>query len=204
MVRQIFLRINLSQNQIDHLNGLIPHTKEMWDKPPDITIKQIKSEIRSQLLNMQDFICAYCGLDLGGTSEGQIEHIAPKGRYPQFTFEIENLAMACHYCNGFSKKGTKDTIQTLSVNYEDCEYKLVHPYYDNPDEHYEWTSANKRVLIQHKTNKGEYSINLFNLDDPQMSLLRGKKIVYQIVESQSETPQIDDELIQQILDYRPH
>lgn len=185
-----------------HLRSLTPHAKEMWDKPPDEEIKGIKLRIRDYLLINQDYVCGYCGLDLGGTSDGQIEHIAPKAQYPQFTFEKGNLVMACHYCNGFSKKGNYDTVLSLDVVYNKCAFKLVHPYFDDPSIHYEWLANDKKVIIKGISDKGLYSIGIFKLDDTKMTELRGKKVIADIVISNSVTPQIDDILIQSIINYK--
>lgn len=185
-----------------HLLTLIPHNKDMWDKPPDEIIKGLKANIRSQLLTNQNDICGYCGLDLGGTSEGQIEHIARKAKYPQFTFERENLVMACHYCNGFSKKGNHNTIETLNAIYNNCTFKLVHPYFDDPSLHYEWIANDKKIIIKGVSAKGLYSIGIFGLDEPKMTELRGKKVIADIVIANTTTPQIDDTLIQSIINYK--
>ncbi len=203
MIVQIQGRIQLNNAERQHLATLRPHKGHMWDKKPDDTVKGIKQKIRNQLLIMQNEICAYCGLDLGGTSEGQIEHIAPKGRYGQFTFEIENLAMACHNCNGFGNKGTANTILAINQNYNQCVFKLVHPYYDNPDHHFEWTTINKNVLIQSETDEGIYSIDLLDLASPKKSELRGDKIIAKMVRKNYAVDQITDELIQRIVEYRP-
>lgn len=203
MIRQQITTFSLSEFQEAHLVRLKPHTKEMWDTPPDETVKEIKESIRTQLLVNQKDACAYCGLDLGGTSEGQIEHIAPKARYPAYTFVEHNLAMACHYCNGFSKKGNHNTIKSVGGSYGDCDFKLVHPYFDPPENHYGWISEELKVVIQSLSPKAEYSIRILKLDTPKMAELRGTKIIAQIVRSNTRTPQIDDALIQKSLEYRP-
>lgn len=201
MIGQLNLALSFSVIEQNHLNSLIPHTKDMWDNPPDDEMKLIKSKIKNVLLANQNDVCGYCGLDLGGTSEGQIEHIAPKARYPQFTFERENLVMACHYCNGFSKKGNHDTIFTLNPNYNLSIFKLVHPYIDDHSMHYEWVSLNRKILIKGISTKGKYSIKIFKLDALKLTELRAKKIIAEIVLATVNTPQIDDVLIQQTINY---
>lgn len=201
MIGQLNLALNYTQAEQSHLNSLIPHTKDMWDKPPDDDVKSIKTRIKHILLANQNDICGYCGLDLGGTSEGQIEHIAPKARYPQFTFERENLVMACHYCNGFSKKGNHNTIFTLNPVYNLSVFKLVHPYIDDHSLHYEWVSQNRRILIKGISTKGKYSIRVFKLDELKLTELRAKKVIAEIVLASVNTPQIDDALIQATINY---
>ena len=202
MISRLSNSLAFLPSETAHLLTLIPHNKDMWDKPPDDIIKDLKANIRSQLLTNQNDICGYCGLDLGGTSEGQIEHIAPKAKYPQFTFEKENLVMACHFCNGFSKKGNHHTIDALDTVYSICTFKLVHPYFDDPSIHYQWISNDKKIIIGGLTPKGLYSIKIFGLDNPKMTELRGKKIIADIVIASTITPQIDDILIQSTINYR--
>lgn len=202
MITQIIKILVYTEEQKKNLNDLKPHEKNMWDSPPNDNIRELKSVIRDKLLINQSETCAYCGLDLGGTSEGQIEHIAPKAKYPQFTFEEYNLAMACHHCNGFSKKGNHHTISTLTSDYSKCKFKLVHPYFDNPDNHYDWTSVSRKIIIKSKSKKADYSIEIFDLDEPKMTELRAKKIISEIVLATNKTPQIDDLLINQVLNFK--
>jgi uncharacterized protein (TIGR02646 family) len=201
MIGQLNKALNYTQAELNHLNNLVPHSKDMWDKPPDDDVKLIKTRIRQVLLVNQSDICGYCGLDLGGTSEGQIEHIAPKAKYPQFTFEKDNLVMACHYCNGFSKKGNHHTIHTLNPVYNLSAFKLVHPYFDDHSSHYEWVSQNRKILIKGISVKGKYSIKIFKLDELKLTELRAKKVIAEIVLASVNTPQIDDALIQQTINY---
>ncbi|MBN2614856.1 MAG: TIGR02646 family protein [Bacteroidales bacterium] len=202
MIKKIETKLGYSQEDTDNLSQLNPPLNSNWDKPPNDKIKELKRRIRNDLLNNQKNTCAYCGLDLGGTSEGQIEHIAPKAKYPEFTFEKENLAMACHYCNGFSKKGNYDTIEHKNYIYQNCSFKLVHPYFDDPIEHYGWVANDKKVIIKALSDKGKYSIEMLKLDAPLMTILRGKKIIADIVISTTDTPQIDDNLINSVLNYK--
>jgi uncharacterized protein (TIGR02646 family) len=202
MIRQLTCNLVYNKTEEDELLKLKVHTGEMWDHPPSDIIKQLKTNIKDQLLPNQNNECAYCGLDLGGTSEGQIEHIAPKAKYSDFTFEKENLVMACHFCNGFSKKGNYHTIQTIDTKYNSCVFKLVHPYFDNPNEHFKWVSQDRKILISSLSEKGKYSIKIFELAEPRMCELRAKKIIADIVLSHAKTPQIDDDLILQTVLYK--
>jgi uncharacterized protein (TIGR02646 family) len=202
MINRINSSLSYNRSEITHLASLKPHQSAMWDSPPDDNIIALKSKIRGQLLSIQNSICAYCGLDLGGTSEGQIEHIAPKAKYPDFTFEKKNLAMACHHCNGFSKKGNHHTISNKVNRYSSCSFKLVHPYFDDPSLHYGWVSQNKKVIIKALSSKGTYSIKMLKLNNLKMAELRGKKVIADIVIASQTTPQIDDQLIQSVINYK--
>lgn len=152
----------------------------VWGDQKRITL--LKAEIKNCLQELQGDFCAYCGMPFYVTSSTQIEHIAPKGngRYPQFMFNESNLVHACSLCNGFEKKEAEnnfDTISVLNAVYELCVFNIVHPYLDDPDDHFEFTQAGNRVLITHRTAKGQRSINVFQLDGEALTTERGKMIM---------------------------
>ena len=194
--------MDLTTVELKELLSIKDWSGKQWDKPPSENISDIKDKIRTQLESVQTS-CAYCGLKLKGTSRGQIEHIAPKAyyRYPQFTFTLLNLVLACGYCNGFDKKGTSDTIAVVEKLYKKCEFNIVHPYFHDPDDHYEWTDNTIEVLIQVKNGsaKGLKSIDLFELDTPKMNELRAQQIRFEEVKSRFKLSQKDESLLKSIL-----
>ena len=145
-------------------------------------IASIKDEISECIKELQGNFCAYCGMPFEVTSSSQIEHIAPKGsgRYPQFMFNVSNLVHACSLCNGFEKKEADahfNTIAVLDANYELCQFNIVHPYFDDPDIHFQFIQAGIDVLITHRTAKGKKSIEVFQLDGEALTSERGKMVM---------------------------
>lgn len=139
----------------------------------------IKDSLNVHFDNYQNGKCCYCGLLYGNTGRGEIEHIAPKGTalYPQFTYLSDNLAKACQLCNSSSMKHTFNTVQTLAANYEDCEFKIVHPYLDDHNYHYSWKYGLQRVLISINNNslKAKESIRIFELDSEKRTRARARE-----------------------------
>jgi len=193
LIKQINGSISLNQDHKTFLESLKPYQGIYWETPPKVRgnlkrIKELKEYIKKQLEDIQGNECAYCGLAFDETSSSEIEHIAPKGKkkdklkdlYPHFMFTENNLTLACHLCNGFEKKGIEETIDVEDIIYENCTFTIVHPYFDNPDEHYDWANNAKQVLIQWQTNKGKKSIELFKLDSEAHSDARGKKVMHQL------------------------
>jgi len=123
MLKKIITYINYSQAHKVFI-GSLPVDKTVWDKSDNEDLNNLKSTIRTQLETTHGSRCAYCGNDLYITSYPEIEHIAPKWKYPSLMFIEKNLCLACHYCNGFSKKGKRDTISVYNANYELCNFKL--------------------------------------------------------------------------------
>lgn len=200
------IEFQLSAEQETHLNSIPDNDKPTeWDRNNNI-MNGIKKSITDQLNITQNGKCCYCGLSLWETSRGEIEHIAPKrGRptpYPEFTFTKKNLALACEYCNGSSKKGQKNIISRYNVSYDNCEFKLVHPYFDDPNLHYEWVNNKTKIQIRSQTLKGKYSIMLFELDQPQMAIARGKQYVYERTVAKLEREQKYINLFKRIISFK--
>lgn len=153
-------------NQIDRLK---PFTGGEWDIKDNPAIASFKSSLKGQLLSIQSENCAYCGLPLDETGKAEVEHFAPKGglkrpKHTEFTFTIKNLVLSCTLCNSPIKKGIYDTISSKSNVYENCTFKIVHPYFDDHNLHYSWPDNDREVLIQGISEKGIESIKIFKLD----------------------------------------
>ena len=58
-----------------------------------------------------------------------------------------------------------------------CTFKIVHPYFDDPKEHYKWVQSKQCILIQSNNNseKAKTSIRLFGLDSIYHSEERANK-----------------------------
>jgi uncharacterized protein (TIGR02646 family) len=159
----------IPKNILDEINSLKPFTGGEWDIKDNEYIQSFKTELKTQLLIIQDERCAYCGLPLGETGKTEIEHFAPKGgakrpKHTEFSFTVENLVLSCNLCNSPIKKGMYDTISQKKPSYQDCTFKIVHPYFDEHDQHYGWVNTASTILIQGISAKGRESIRLFELD----------------------------------------
>lgn len=192
-IKQYHHNLYYSPSQKKIIKYLKPLTGIEWDcdskgfrkdfKGLNTRRNEIKERIKLQLQKLQGNECAFCGLNLR-TRVSQIEHIAPKGKklHPEFTFEKKNLILACSLCNGFSKKASFNTISIKNINYNLCEFNIVHPYFDNPDDHFEYVKGvnDLAYLIQIKkingipSQKGTKSNELFELDSPAMTEERYK------------------------------
>ncbi len=206
MIVQSIYNLSLTKDEHRALALLRPWIGDYWENPPNNAIKQIKTKIRQQLEDCQS-VCSYCGLELKGTSRGEIEHIAAKAtnfRHPEFTFTLKNLTLSCHWCNTSEKKGTKETILTKRNIYSKNEFALVHPYFDNPEEHYQWTDNHTTILIQIRNNspKALFSINVFKLDTPEMNEHRARQIRFNEIKNLYPLSKGDEKLINNALEYK--
>jgi uncharacterized protein (TIGR02646 family) len=176
MIKQLISKPKIPKYIQRKINALNPLTGGEWNDN-NLEIKEFKSLLKSQLLIIQKDKCAYCSLFLNETSREEIEHIAPKGgnirpKYPDFTFTVCNLVLACSLCNGPTKKGMKDSIERKSPHYKRCKFKIVHPYFDDHSLHYSWTDTNNKTLIQGISTKGFASIKMFKLNSSQQTEAR--------------------------------
>lgn len=202
MIQKIPFNLSLTIGEYKRLVN-----KKIWhgDQWVDPDIEDIKAKIRTQLVANQIY-CAYCGLPFKGPKDKQIEHIAPKAssRQPQFTFTLHNLVLSCGYCNDLIVKGTKPTV-VLPENrlYKKCAFLIVHPYFDDPDLHYDWTENEDKILIQEKedSEKGKYSIAMFSLDSQEMSELRAAVVYYEKRKKEKPLNEDDISLISETLEY---
>lgn len=202
MIQRANFNLKLTREELKSLFAIKPFTGHSWDNPINDEIALIKNKIRVQLEAVQKK-CSYCGLLLKGTSKGEIEHIAPKAtgfRHPEFTFTLKNLTLSCHWCNTSEKKGTKETIAIKHKIYSKCEFKIVHPYFDDPQDHYDWTDNTIEILIQVKdeSEKAINTIEMFKLDTPEMNEHRAKEIRFEQIKSQYRISKNNEDLIEKV------
>ncbi|WP_279357183.1 HNH endonuclease [Methylobacterium indicum] len=102
-------------------------------------IEEIRSEIKQYYIREQGYRCCYCN-QLLLAHHGRVwdvEHVIPRSTKPNFMFEPKNLAVSCVECNG-----NKSAVQVTTRDYvrfteSSANYKIVHPHFDEFDEHIE-------------------------------------------------------------------
>ena len=141
-LKQLTRILKYNKKELAFIESLKPFNGDEWDGElmrVSATAKQkrdnIKIKIKKALQKIQGNNCVYCGWSFEIVGVSEREHIAPKGRYNSFVFEPYNLALACHYCNGSSKKGIENTISKPDIKYKKCTFKIVHPYFHDINKH---------------------------------------------------------------------
>ena len=145
---------------------------------------EMKDKIKEQLTISQDEYCYYCGRSFYffGPKETQesyihIDHILPKnddnGNYGKYVFEMNNLILACNICNGFNVKGNMDFSTTPQLPYQEMTFSIVHPHFENIEEHLQINEGNGVVEIIHEnTEKADLMIKLFGINDEFIGINR--------------------------------
>jgi len=129
--------------------------------------------------------CAYCDdLDsiYGGYNMYQVEHFAPKGKFPKLESTYENLLYSCPYCN--SSKGDDWPSDEANTNVAGDE-GYVDPCNAEYEDHLD-RSDDGRII--HKTNLGKYMFIHLNL-----SLLRHSRI-YNIDKIQNKCKELEEKI----------
>ncbi len=108
--------------------------------------------IKTALIEMSGGKCAFCESFIEAIDFGDIEHFFPKSLYPEFTFDWDNLFLACTKCN--NEKRAFDT-QT---------HPIIHPVNDNPKDYFIY----RDLLIEINPDapdltKGKRTIEVCNL-----------------------------------------
>ena len=144
-----------------------------WKNGKNAT-KEFKSEVTRLLLIEQSKRCAYCGSRLFEEKPHR-DHIAPKETYRKWIFWPQNLVLSCFRCNT-EAKASYDPVVTEGKSYRTTTFGFVHPYLDDPTEHFTFTPGGFALLIFSKNGslKGQASIDLFDLSSTERAHQRAK------------------------------
>lgn len=122
----------------------------------------VRREIKQHYIAEQEYLCCYCGLPNPANHgrDWDVEHITPRKLHPEFMFTPQNLAVACHECNGH--KGSKETLidpsaPTYPLTTDD--FLIVHPHFDDWKDHI----LRDDLTYASFTEKGKWTIKECNL-----------------------------------------
>ncbi|OEZ98157.1 HNH endonuclease [Duganella sp. HH101] len=147
------------------------------------------TDLRSELLKIQHFRCAYCQTPIFADQNGlrELEHILPKHAspyvdittgftsifsdryhtygYEQFCFEPKNIIITCKQCN--SSKTTFDPLFIRSLVLSDypviaTDFFWVHPYFHHYSEH---ITISENWTYKGETYEGKALIRVCKLDE---------------------------------------
>lgn len=179
ILKKLKNNITFSDDLVTYIESIKPYTGDSWIINTN-KMKEYKTILRTEMDKEQNGRCAYCGGKYGVTSENNIEHIAPKATklYPQFEFATYNLVLSCTLCNNRSHKGEIDTISKYDNNYNKCKFIIVHPYFDDPKDHFDnKITKDNGIIFIGKSKKGLKSIEIFGLNDEPKCTERAKDVV---------------------------
>lgn len=165
----------LSQEELMTINVALKK-KDPWDHKDNEPLRAIKDRILAYHLQRHGNSCCYCREPLHGRGPFTTdrEHILPKKKYKELTFELSNLSAACKRCNMEYKKDRTDFIvepETIALAHNDAgRYLFVHPNFDNWGHHLRRLSAQVDTVevvffqVKNESQKGKYTSNFFRFD----------------------------------------
>lgn len=160
-----------------------------------------KNEIWQQLDIMQQKRCAYCEATLennNGDRKAHIEHLRQRDRYPQGTFQWQNLFGSCnrqHSCGNYKDKlppyNHKDIIKMDEENPEDFFLFIT-----------DGTIAINSNLSEQDTRRAQETLRIFNLDSTHGSLRQMRASAIQgYIQTAEELLQLAEEFDTEDWDY---
>jgi hypothetical protein len=136
----------------------------------------LKRKIKDYFLGLGISSCCYCGLSMSAWHRItiDIEHVLPKGRFPEYTFEVKNLNISCKRCN-MTIKGEKISFYLGNAGESDpfrsVLYKFLHPNYDVRKDHLRIVNVqvDNDLLLKYYvvpgSAKGEETYDFFKLKE---------------------------------------
>ena len=130
---------------------------------------EIKQVLKQYLLEEQEnSCCPYCEIEIN-LENSHIEHIKPKNTFPNFLANYSNFTACC-----LTKKRCGDS---KASNWNEL---FINPVTENPEDYFEYDIKTGRIISLFKEGekykKGEYTINLLNLNDNRLCEIRKRYI----------------------------
>jgi len=134
------------------------------DVPKDLATKYNQSEVKDALRAESYSKCMYCESKVEHISDLHIEHIKPKAknRFPDLTFEYDNLGLACGVCNR-NKSSTYDVT-----------VPFINPYTDDPSTHF--YSFGSSIWAKPGDNRAKLTENEIELNRAELIEARGERL----------------------------
>jgi uncharacterized protein (TIGR02646 family) len=130
-------------------------TKELMDHynaenkiPKTVNQRYGHKEIKLRLIEETNHKCAYCESKITAVDHGDIEHIEPKSKVPNKTFDWDNLTLCCRKCNQNKR------------DYYNPRNPLINPYLNNPEEEIVFLGP----IISPRTERARLTVKLLQLD----------------------------------------
>ncbi len=129
------------------------------------------AEVKQALVRVFHGKCAYCESKITHVDYGHIEHYRPKSRFPDLTFEWDNLLLACGICNGAEHKG--DCFPEAADN-----GPLLNPCDDDPVAHlrFHFDPRTGLASVYGRTPRGRTTEQLLGLNRPDLRAFRSQDV----------------------------
>lgn len=160
---------NVSEDDHERLRQAAKNRTVTWGTKDEELFKLVASfrnEVKDYYFSAQRRRCCYCSFELQHHKlTYDAEHIIDKDEYPEYMFELNNIASVCKHCN-ISKSNqcisaSKQRFQELSVNSN--EYSIVHPHFDEWEDHFQFDEIGRIVPVDNSP-KGRATMKICKID----------------------------------------
>jgi uncharacterized protein (TIGR02646 family) len=138
----------LVQKEDEWTEQLLHHYSVEKYIPKTVNSKYGHREIKLKLIEETNHKCAYCESKITAVDHGDIEHIEPKSKVPNKTFDWNNLTLCCRKCNQNKK------------DYYNPQKPLLNPYINDPEEEIVFLGP----IISPRTERARLTVKLLQLD----------------------------------------
>jgi uncharacterized protein (TIGR02646 family) len=193
-------RISLSKKSKRLIRKLIKKENGLKSTSWNNIEKSVKHEISKKLLEKHGPRCIYCERYFLA-EKNEIDHLAHKGNYYQYTFITTNLFYACNYCNSMIKNQRNTIVGLPNKNYKLNKFYIVHPYFNNPSNELKYQDGD-RIYFDwvNCSDLGKSTIKFWGWDGFIYTNLRAKIILQERLNPL--TSEEEKLLIQEIIAYK--
>ena len=122
-------------------------------------------DIKATLFESSLQKCAFCESKPAESGNIEVEHFAPKSKYPDLAFEWNNFLPACRKCNG--SKDAHDTV----------ECPIINPYETDPEEVFHYRDIRIAANDNEYKNIGHLTIKVCSLNSVRLMKPRADILV---------------------------
>lgn len=125
-------------------------------------------ELKAHLISEAHGKCIYCESRVTHVYFGDVEHLKPKGRFPEERLNIDNLALTCAICNNTKRDYWDDATPLINPYLEDPETELIalgfmlsrRPGHDRARATVHHLGLNRPALLERRKERVELLENL--------------------------------------------
>lgn len=118
----------------------LPEDQKLSTYWGDGAVEPVRAEIKDHYITEQQYVCIYCKRQVVTENKAMwdAEHVIAREKVPSFMFTPYNLAISCRDCN--IAKGQKEVRTTTRKKFpnQSKHYRIVHPHFDNYEDHIRW------------------------------------------------------------------
>lgn len=103
----LILKIPRRKKIEKHIGYLIDKRKMDYEDRAKLYSSPEWKILRKQIINSSANICSNCGKRINVPNDLTVDHIKPRSKYPNLSYDINNLTILCRSCN--SMKGNRET-----------------------------------------------------------------------------------------------